>query len=138
MENGFFLFIFCFSLIFMVPGFIILVVDHHRKKRYQMVTEGKIIRFEDVRTVNSTTNLHPVYEYVVNEKRYCKRGGYISHLNLEVGMPVCIMYNPDCPSQSFIKGYDSKIQKIFGMAFIGIGLFILLMVLIIFLLLMLV
>lgn len=114
------IFFVCFSLIFFIPGFLIIGFKCRRQKRYSQVTEGKIIEFQQIHS-SSGRNPHPIYEYFVDGKRYSKRGGYSSFSHLQVGMPVSIMYDPDCPSQAWIKGHDSKIYTILGIIPITLG-----------------
>ncbi len=129
MDMSFVIFMLCFSLAFIIPGCVLFWVNHRRKKRYTGVAEGKIIRFEMVYSSSIRGNQpHPVYEYFVDGRCYRKQGPYLSNANLEVGMPISVLYDPNSPYSACIKGYNSKIYIFIGAALVGMGVFMMLIV----------
>lgn len=138
-------------------GLIVLLFSIYGKKSYLekkskciATTEGTIIRFEKRRYINNSENhtyetiYYPVYEYIVNGKKYEVMGRYGKGVYYKetieekvyslMGQKKDIFYNPTNYCESYVSGEDLnssyKIAKILGIILLVIGIFNLLIFLI--------
>lgn len=105
---------------FLLTAFILAAVMGNRKRRCTAGTDGVVTGIKR-RVDEHTVYLHPVYEYTVGNTRYRRVGAAVSGRTPQIGAVVPVLYNPDRPKQSYIRGYDNRAYKILTIVFAVIG-----------------
>ena len=78
-----------------------------KKKRCTEEVTGTVVKFS-VSGDDHTTYYHPTYEYSVSGVTYKARGRISSRCFAREGSPVPVLYDPEEPKRSYIRGYDDK------------------------------
>ena len=100
-----------------------------QKKKCLNVVEGKIINIIEEKDINSPTGIYftPVFEYIVDSKKYVKESQLGDPINKHyVGETIKIYYNSTNPNQCYEKTLNHTYIIIMGIFCIITGFFYLL------------
>ncbi len=115
---GFILLVAGISMVFFIPGLIMFLISRRKKRHCSKSVTGTIIDFGRAHT-SSGSAYYPIYEYTVDGKTYTSGSNPASPGRMKVGDRRTIMYDPNDPARSYIKGYDNRALSILGIVFMA-------------------
>ena len=109
-----------FGLIFFMVGIIGLITNKRRHNNCTEMVMGKVKNIVKRSEVERGDSYFPYFEYVVNDQTIVKESHYgTSKPRFEVGQEVAIYYNPEKIEDYYVE--DDKAPRLISFVFVGIG-----------------